>query len=226
MCFSCASFHIVSRPSVQLSFPTGWVQMKPGSCTWWFFIFDCTAQRFFSDSDKKLLNQSISSLHCNAYMFSMDQNTSWIFSLMKTEFWIKSVPCDSALPGGTGCGAISSLWHWFSEDFLWCSSSVPWEQRSSVLCPFLGKAAECLLQAFMENKALRVKAEGRAWSQMYSYWRNHFGNCVLRFCGLGHFINKGIQAQLMYFCFHLIHASSGLKIHFIQSWSGLGGKGP
>lgn len=139
MCFSCASFHIVSRPSVQLSFPIGWVQMKPGSCTWWFFIFDCTAQRFFSDSDKKLLNQSISSLHCHAYMFSMDQNTSWIFSLMKTEFWIKSVPCDSALPGGTGCGAIFSLaliFRGFSVVLLF--STLRTEELSPLSFPWKG----------------------------------------------------------------------------------------
>lgn len=137
---------------------------------------------------------------------------------------IKSVPCGIVLPGGTGWGAVFSL-ALLLEDLLWCSSSVPWEQRvqSSVLS--LEKAGECLLQAFMENKALRVKAEGRAWSQMYSYWRNHFGNCTLRLSVLAHFLNKGIQAQLMYFCFQLICASSGLKIHFMESWSGLGGKG-
>lgn len=138
---------------------------------------------------------------------------------------IKSVPCDIVLPGGTAV-VLFSLWHCSSEDLVWCSSSVPWEQRvqSSVLS--LEKAGECLLQASMENKALRVKAEGRAWSQMYSYWRNHFGNCTLRLSVLAHFLNKGIQAQLMYFCFQLICASSGLKIHFMESWSGLGGKGP
>lgn len=42
-------------------------------------------------------------------MFSMDQSTLRICSLMKTDFWIKSVTCDNAPPGGAAYGAIFSL---------------------------------------------------------------------------------------------------------------------
>lgn len=55
----------------------------------------------------------------------------------------------------------SSLWHCFSRDLLWCSCSVaPSTEelgplREGILS--LAKVKGCLLQAFMENKALNGK---------------------------------------------------------------------
>ena len=61
---------------------------------------------------------------------------------------------------------LSSPWHCFSKGLLWCSRSVALSIEELGPLPegplSLAKAGGCLLQAFMENRALRVKAEGTA----------------------------------------------------------------
>lgn len=97
-------------------------------------------------------------------MFSMDQSTPQICSLMKTEFWIKSVTWDNAPPGGAACGAIFSLALLF-KGFAVVALSIEELGPLPKDTFSLAKAEGWLLRAFRENKALRVKAEGRARSK-------------------------------------------------------------
>lgn len=72
------------------------------------------------------------------------------------QFWIKSVAHHNTPPGGAAC---------FPKDLLRCSCSLAMSIKELGPLPkgslSLEKAVGCFLLAFMENKAFRVKAEGR-----------------------------------------------------------------